>query len=55
MMQFIKEVEFPGGSVYYYEIEGKEFRFDFKVDIGETVFPGGQVVYSVRQKREATK
>ena len=49
MVKFIKEVEFPGGSVYYYEIEGKEFRFGFKVEIEETVFPGGQVVYSVKE------
>ena len=54
MMRFIEEVQFPGGSVYHYEIGGQDFRFSFKVELEETVFPDGQVVISVRQKREAT-
>jgi hypothetical protein len=49
MVKFIKEVEFPGGSVYYYEINGAEFRFDFKVKIEETVFPGKQFVYGIKK------
>ena len=49
MMKFIEEVEFPGGSVYYYEIDGKEFRFSFKVDVFEAVFPDGQVIYTIRE------
>ena len=53
-IKLVEENQFPGGSVYHYEIGGQDFRFSFKVELEETVFPDGQVVISVRQKREAT-